>query len=264
MQLPGRLAKTTLGDLLGQIYRAGATGALELLVSGGHGGLPQRHRVHVQRGLVIGIELGLETPPDRLGEVLVRERLATQEDVAHALRRQELLGSASPRHGELLVRLGFLSPEVRDSALRRQARARIDALFALVDGRDGELRFCVGPAATPAAPKISAPLLPRDFLHGRRRARLTKQQARSPEPSPASDRQAPFARALAGHDLEKLRAMRLLGVDERADGAAIRRAFRLAASRVHPDRHQGASALEQARLHLELAELSAAYHLLCA
>ncbi len=253
MQLPGRLAKTTLGDLLGQIYRAGATGALELNVLGT---TPQRHRVHVQRGLVIGIELGLETPPDRLGEVLVRERLASMEDVAHALWRQQLLGAASPRHGELLVRLGVLTPEVRDAGLRKQARARMDALFALCEGRDGELRFCVGPAAAPAAPKMNAPLLPRDFLHGRRRARLTKQQARQSEPLPP--------RAMAAANLEKLRAMRLLGVDERADGAAIRRAFRVAASRVHPDRHQGASALERARLHMELAELSAAYHLLCA
>jgi DnaJ-class molecular chaperone len=61
-----------------------------------------------------------------------------------------------------------------------------------------------------------------------------------------------------------MRAMRLLGVDAQADGATIRRAFRIAASRVHPDRHPSASAPERARLHVELAELSAAYHLLCA
>lgn len=250
MQLPGRLAKTTLGDLLGRIYRAGATGALELTVFGAN---TQRHRVHVQRGLVIGIELGLDTPPDRLGEVVVREGFASVEDVAHALTRQQMLGFASPRHGDLLVKLGVVSPELRDAALRRQARARLDALFALCEGRDAEVRFCVGPAATPAAPKIAAPLLPRDFLHGRRRARVTKQQART-ESTPwrknASD--------------ERRHAMRLLGVDEKADDAAIRRAFRVAAARVHPDRHPTASANERARLHVELAQLSAAYHLLCA
>lgn len=244
MQLPGRLARTTLGDLLGRIYRGGATGALELSITTPHA---QKHRVHVHRGLVVGVELGLSTPPDRIGELLVREGLARDEDVAYALARQELLGAASPRHGELLVKLGVIAAEVRDAALRKQARKRMDALFALLDGRDGEVRFHVGPAATPAAPKMNAPLLPRDFLHGRRRSRVTKREVLSPQLT-----------------FDRLRAMRLLGVAPSADEAAIRRAFRSAAARVHPDRHPDAPAAERARLHVELAELSAAYHLLCA
>jgi hypothetical protein len=259
MQLPGRLASTTLGDVLGQIYRSGATGALELSMLGA---APRRHRVHVQRGLVVGIELGVATPADRLGEVLVREKLAAEEDVAHALFRQELLGSAAPRHGDLLVRLGVISPEVRDAALRKQVRARLDALFALVDGRDGALRFCVGPAAAPKVPKMDAPLLPRDFLHGRRRARVTKQAARAS--TRATGAEPPRARTTTSASPEQQRARRLLGVDEQADGATIRRAFRVAAARVHPDRHPSATSLERARLQRELAELSAAYHLLCA
>lgn len=243
MQLPGRLARTTLGDLLGRIYRAGATGALELSITTPHA---QKHRLHVQRGLVVGVELGLATPPDRLGEILVREGLATDEDVARALARQELLGTAAPRHGELLVKAGVIVPEIRDGALRKQARKRLDALFALLDGRDGEIRFHVGPAATPALPKMNAPLLPRDFLHNRRRSRVTKREA-SPQLT-----------------FDRLNAMRLLGVPPSADDATIRRAFRTAAARVHPDRHPHAPAAERARLHVELAELSAAYHLLCA
>lgn len=244
MQLPGRLARTTVGDLLGRIYRAGATGALELSLT-----TPQahKHRIHVNRGLVIAVELGLVAPSDRLGEILVREGLASTEAVARALARQELLGSAAPRHGEMLVRLGEIPPEIRDAALRKQARARLDALFALVDGRDGEIRFHVGPAATPAVPTMPAPLLPRDFLHGRRRARVTKREAKSPQLT-----------------FDRLNAMRLLGVNTDSDTAAIRRAFRTAAARVHPDRYPHAPADERARMHHELAELSAAYHLLCA
>lgn len=244
MQLPGRLARTTLGDLLGRIYRASATGALELSVTTPNA---QKHRVHVNRGLVAGVELGLASPPDRLGEILVREGLATDEDVAQALTRQELLGSLAPRHGELLVKLGVVTADVRDAALRKQARRRLDALFTLVEGRDGDVRFHVGPGAAAVAAKINAPLLPRDFLHGRRRSRVTKRDA-------------------VTHQLtfERLRAMRLLGVDPHADEASIRRAFRTAAARVHPDRHPHAPSAERARLHLELAELSAAYHLLCA
>lgn len=251
MQLPGRLARTTLGDLLGRIYRASATGALELSITTPHA---QKHRVHCNRGLVVGVELGLQTPPDRIGELLVREGLASDEDIAYALTRQEILGSLAPRHGELLVKLGIVSAEIRDAALRKQSRKRLDALFALVDGRDGEVRFHVGPGARPSARgenKMNAPLLPRDFLHGRRRARVKKHQAQAQITVP----QLTF---------ERLKAMRVLGVAPSADEAAIRRAFRTAAARVHPDRHPDAPAAERARLHLELAELSAAYHLLCA
>jgi hypothetical protein len=246
MQLPGRLARTTVGDLLGRIYRAGATGALELSLT-----TPQahKHRIHVHRGLVIAVELGLPSTSDRLGEILVREGLASENAVARALARQELMGTAAPRHGEMLVRLGEIAPEVRDAALRKQARSRLDTLFTLVDGRDGEIRFHVGPAAQPVIPVMPAPLLPRDFHHGRRRARVTKREASPPKIQLTFDR---------------LRAMRLLGVNTDADPAAIRRAFRSAAARVHPDRHPDAPAHERARLHGELAELSAAYHLLCA
>jgi len=247
MQLPGRLARTTFGDLLGRIYRAGATGALELSLL-----LPQahKHRIHVHRGLVVAVELGLVTPSDRLGEILVREGFATENAVARALARQELMGPSAPRHGEVLVKLGEISPELRDAALRKQARSRLDTLFTLVDGRDGEVRFHVGPAAQPAIPVMPAPLLPRDFLHGRRRARVTKREASTPPRLQLT--------------FDRLRAMRLLGVNTDADAAAIRKAFRNAAARVHPDRHPDAPAHERARLHGELAELSAAYHLLCA
>ncbi len=255
MQLPGRLAKTTLGDLLGRLYRHGATGALELSLVGPPA---QRHRVHLQRGLVVSVELDVAsgTPPHRLGEILVREGLAREEDVAFALAKQRILGDAAPSQGELLVRAGALTPEARDRGLRRQTRARLDLLFAWIDGagatRDGEIRFLVGPAATPRAPKMPVPLMPREYLHGRRRARVTKREASS-RPSPVLQL-----------SLDRLRAMRLLGVGTDADEAAIRRAFRAAAAKIHPDRHASASASERARLQVELAELSAAYHLLCA
>jgi hypothetical protein len=248
MQLPGRLGRTTLGDLLGRIYRQGATGALELAMLPTQGAPAARHRLQIQRGLVVGVELDLATPPMRLGEVLVAEGLANVEDVARALSVQQVMGEAAPRHGELLVKRGVLTPELRDAALRKQSRVRLDALFALCDGRDGEIRFHVGPAAAPRVPKMNAPLLPREFLHGRRRARVTKRDVGAPKQL----------------DLDRLRALRLLGVDEGADAATIRRAFRVAAARVHPDRHPDAPAMDRARMHVQLAQLSAAYHLLVA
>ncbi len=251
MQLPGRLARTTVGDLLGRIYRAGASGALEIAINGPPS---QRHRLQLSRGLVIGVDLDLAPPADRLGELLVREGLAPVEAVARALSKQQILGESAPKHGELLVRAGVISPEIRDAALRKQARARLESLFAATEGRDGEIRFHVGPAATSRVPTMSAPLLPRDFLHGRRRSRVTKREASSSGASTAH----------LHLTVDRLQAMRLLGVDPSSDSAAIRRAFRTAAARIHPDRHPNAAATERARLHIELAQLSAAYHLLCA
>jgi hypothetical protein len=207
--------------------------------------------VHVQRGLVVAVDLDLATPPSRLGEVLAREGFVSSEEIARALALQDLMGETAPKHGDLLIRKGLLSPELRDAALRKQARARLDALFALCEGRDGEIRFHVGPTAMPRVAKMDAPLLPREFLHGRRRARVKKV-----EPS-ASTRGSRLT-------YERLSALRLLGLSPDADSATIRRAFRVAAARVHPDRHPDAPASERARLHVQLAELSAAYHLLVA
>ncbi|MGZ3449113.1 MAG: DnaJ domain-containing protein [Polyangiales bacterium] len=252
MQLPGRLARTTLGDLLGRIYRADASGALELSLCATSAVPAARHRVHVQRGLVIAVELDLVTPPSRIGEVLVSEGFVSPEEIARALALQDMLGASAPRHGEVLVRSGALSAELRDAALRKQARARLDALFALCEGRDAEIRFQVGPAATPRVPRMAAPLIPREFLHGRRRARVKK--------NPSSGEAKPQLQLT----FDRLQALRLLGLSPDADPATIRRAFRVAAARVHPDRHPDAPANEKARLHVQLAELSAAYHLLVA
>jgi hypothetical protein len=203
----------------------------------------------VQRGLVVAVDLDLATPPSRLGEVLASEGFVSSEEIARTLALQDLMGETAPKQGDLLVRKGLLSPELRDAALRKQARARLDALFALCEGRDGEVRFHVGPTAMPRVPKMAAPLLPREFLHGRRRARVKKV-----EPNAERSRLT----------FERLSALRLLGLSPDADSATIRRAFRVAAARVHPDRHPDAPASERARLHVQLAELSAAYHLLVA
>jgi hypothetical protein len=256
MQLPGRLARTTLGDLLGQIHRAGASGALELALAGPPA---RRHRIHVERGLVVGIEFDGQRPPHRLGEIAIRDGLlasSTIESVlwAHSHRAGEARRDPNgTRLGELLVARGLLAREVRDALLRKQVRLRLDAIYVALDGAtslDGEIRFHVGPGAIRRA-EPTAPLLPREFLHGRRRARVTKRPHHTGQSPPRLT-------------FDRLHAMRLLGVGVDADPATIRRAFRSAAARIHPDRHAQAPASERARLESELAALSAAYHLLCA
>ncbi|MEO7096695.1 MAG: DUF4388 domain-containing protein [Polyangiales bacterium] len=260
MQLPGRLVRTTVGDLLGRLYRASSSGLLELACAG------RRHRVHFQRGFVTSVDLDVDSPPGRLGEILVDEGFAPVTAVAAALSRQHVLGVDALPQGEMLVRAGVLSAEVRDAALRRQTRMRLDALFTLLAQRDAEVRFHVGVSAPRARARGAGPLMPREFLHGRPRAR---DGATPPAPPAANDRGASAPRPSApaskrSAPLERLRALRLLGLPLGADEATIRRAFRTAAARVHPDRHQALPAHERARLGTALAELSAAYHLLCA
>ena len=261
MQLPGRLVRTTVGDLLGRLYRASSTGLLELSCAG------RRHRVHFQRGFVTAVDLDVATPPGRLGEILVDEGFAPVTAVAAALSRQQVLGGDALPQGEILVRAGVLTAEVRDAALRRQTRLRLDALFALLAQRDAEVRFHVGVSASGTRSRGAGPLMPREFLHGRPRAR---DGVTPPAPRAANDRTPPSPKAEparphhADDRLERLRALRLLGLPPGADAATIRRAFRAAAARVHPDRHQALPAAERARLQTALAELSAAYHLLCA
>ncbi|MCA9626339.1 MAG: molecular chaperone DnaJ, partial [Myxococcales bacterium] len=70
MQLPGRLEVTTLGDVLGALYRERASGVLELLERGtSHPGRP--HRLFIERGLVRDVESSLSVT--KLGELLWQE-----------------------------------------------------------------------------------------------------------------------------------------------------------------------------------------------
>lgn len=58
MQLAGRLSLTTLGDVLGALYRGRATGILELTECGAPSG--RTHRIHLSYGLVRDVESNIE------------------------------------------------------------------------------------------------------------------------------------------------------------------------------------------------------------
>ncbi|WP_394848688.1 DnaJ domain-containing protein [Pendulispora brunnea] len=79
MLLPGRLRTTTLGDLLGTIYRAHASGTLELTEDRG-----RSHRIHFTEGRVIAVEIdGASVPGIGLRQKLV-QRLNVLEAIADA------------------------------------------------------------------------------------------------------------------------------------------------------------------------------------
>jgi DnaJ-domain-containing protein 1 len=225
MQLPGRLRSTTLGDLLGALHRARANGTLELVEDRG-----RVHRVHLTQGLVTAVEL--EGAGQSLAEILRRDR-AADEDV---LQRSLLRAIASSRlHGEVLVHEFHVSSAVVDAALRRQVLARLAAIEALSDARVA-FRVTVRP---PRGSLRSSPLGPRDFLHGRNRAR-----ERAPTPP------APAGSASAWH---------VLGVPPGTDIAEVKRAYRRLARSVHPDLHPGVTDDERRALEARFVEITDAY-----
>jgi DnaJ domain/Domain of unknown function (DUF4388) len=236
MQLPGRLRLTTLGDVLGALHRAQASGTLELREDRG-----VTHRIYFAQGMITQVDTDLYR--QRLGDLLARQGIVGARALARLARR--LLEGPPQRVGEILLEEGFVSDEVLSAGLRRQLRSKLDALFQL---GDAQLAFRV------PRPHEGhrAPLSPGEFLHGRPRARprarsdampRAKASPRVPSASPSN----PYA---------------LLGLSPGADRASVQQAFRRLARSLHPDSHPHASSEERARLLSRFAELSAAYHAL--
>jgi len=235
MLLPGRLSATTLGDVLGALSRSEVTGILELTEVGAHPGTVagRRHAIHLAGGLVLRVDTVLAPKP--LGELLAERDEIDQRGLAwlDAMSR----GNERALSGALLVRHGFASEDAVKDALVEQLRLRLDALFALADAR---IAFRV---ARGSLDRQSRPLHSRDYLRGRPRAR---------------DRFAPQRDSSP----ERRRALELLGLSERATVEDVRKAFRLAARDLHPDRGGRADSSRSVERTRRLAELSAAYHVL--
>src|SRR3954470_10061229 len=248
MQLPGRLRLTTLGDLLGALHRACASGILELVeVEGARAG--RSHRVVFDAGLIEDVDTSLNHP--RLGEILARDGLLSMAALARIARR--LTEQPGKRVGEILVEEGLGTADLVAGALRRQRTSRLEALYSL---NEALIRFHV---PRPRSGFRQTPLSPREFLHGRPRARadfsarvaerFNARFGARPEPS-------------RGVDGPRHAAYRALGLSATASSRDVQRAFRKLAAEQHPDRFPNASPAEKTQLLSRFAQLSAAYHLL--
>lgn len=227
MQLKSRLGRTTFGDVLGTVHRAGASGVLEIHepTSG------RTHRVHFSEGKVIQVDLdGASTPL----LTILRERGALDAELP---RRTLLRAMASHRLvGDVLVSDFHVDKSVVDAALRRQILERLAKLEAL---KDGHLSFRV--AVRPPR-NATAGLDGKEFLPGRKRHRDTA----TPAPPKLVD-DTPF---------------RILGLSQQASLAEVRAAYRSLAKTLHPDLHPNASVEERAALGQRLARATEAYRAL--
>jgi DnaJ-domain-containing protein 1 len=231
MHLPGRLRSTTLGDLLGTLHRAGATGTLELAELRG-----RTHRIHMLRGYVAAVEL--DGASASLAEVLRRAEVVDEE----TLRRSLLRAMASRRlHGEVLVRDFQLSPSVVDDALRAQLTNRLEVLEQLTDATI-LFRVAIRP---PRGALSDVPLRPSEFLGGRRRARDRRESSPEMRASMASP-------------------WRVLGLPPGADVTDVKRAYRKLVRETHPDLHPEATADEKRTLARRFQEVTDAYRQLVA
>jgi hypothetical protein len=246
MNLPGRLRTTTLGDLLGTLHRAEASGTLELAEDTG-----RRHRVYLSRGCVVAVEVDGATPT--LAEILKREHGVGDE----LLRRSLLRAMSSERlHGDVLVQDFRVDKPVVDEALRGQVCGRLERLDQLMDAR---VLFRVA-IRTPRSAFTESPLPPERFLGGRKRAR----DAAGKTPTPCGARGPRRSDESFVREDNRSVAMRVLGVSPAADDTEIRRAYRKLARAFHPDAHPSASEDERRSLSRRFQAVTEAYRALVA
>jgi hypothetical protein len=241
VQITSRLSDTTLGDVLGALHRGRVSGQVRLTERGGSSSL-RVHGIFLSQGDVVGVDSQIQVP--MLGDILRQRGLldgATQRRVGLKL------ASSGLRIGELLVEECHVSPEVVGAALRQQLRARLDALFRLTDAI---LSFHVACAI----PRASVPpLVPREYLHGRARAR-----DRAPRSERKEDHRV--ARAKVASSAAREAALAMLGLDADASVDEVTRAFRALARTLHPDRLRDATEAERRRAEQRFGLISAAYH----
>ncbi len=138
------LEKTPLPEIFATIHRHGVPGVLE--VSRGE----VEKRVYFLDGDVI-----FASSSDRdesLGAFLLRNEELTEEQLARST--DELQATGGARHGEILVRMGFLKPEDLGRAVRRQVQAIVWSLF---NWNHGDIAFHVGAAREDEVFKIKIP-----------------------------------------------------------------------------------------------------------
>lgn len=280
MHLPRRLSASTLGDLLGTLYRGETTGVLELRESPpvlGAASTSRVHRIHLFCGAVSGVDTPLLFRP--LGQVLKQKGLLRAEALAELLHKLQI---GDPRmSGVILFEDGLAPHESIRSGLHTQLKEKLDRVYTL---QEAEVRFYTARPLPESARRLGL-LGALHFLHGRPRAR-DRNRARdgfAAKPPPQNtahawedfpydffaeperhDETPPPTSGVQAISEVRRRALQTLGLRGNADVPAIRKAFRRMAATLHPDVFVNADERSRAQANARFAEVSAAYHLLVA
>jgi hypothetical protein len=244
MILPGRLAKTTLGDVLGTLFRAGVSANLELTEDKGPAA-GRTHRLRLRQGLVDGIDSTLGAPP--LGELLVQEGALTAQRHIELIQRLPL--AREKRTGQWLTELQWVASATVSRALRQQLSRRLNALYELPDAR---ITYRIAYAQATCA-VLGEPLSPDQFL--RNKPRLRDRSTRSASGAPPHN-------DLSHREAARIHALLLLGLAPQCSAADIKKAFHRMAARLHPDRHVSAPASHQEAARLRFVQVVNAYNTL--
>jgi hypothetical protein len=138
------LEKTPLPEILATVNRHGVPGVLEVV-----------HDELVKRVYLLDGDIIFATSTDRtesLGDYLVRAGEITEEELLQST--EELANSPGARHGEIIVKMGFLDREKLGAAVRKQVQAILWGLFNL---SEGQVSFKVGRAKDDEIHKIKIP-----------------------------------------------------------------------------------------------------------
>jgi hypothetical protein len=133
-----------LPEILATVNRHGVPGVLEVV-----------HDELVKRVYLLDGDIIFATSTDRtesLGDYLVRAGEITEEELLQST--EELANSPGARHGEIIVKMGFLDREKLGAAVRKQVQAILWGLFNL---SEGQVSFKVGRAKDDEIYKIKIP-----------------------------------------------------------------------------------------------------------
>jgi hypothetical protein len=126
MALEGFLQEFGLADILQLIYFQRKTGVLN--IEGG----TDRIKVSFINGNITVLESSRKLEDKKLGKILIKRGLITQEDLNNVLEIQKLEGV---RLGSILVRRGLVSKEVIKEIIESQIIDTIAQIFAWKEGR---------------------------------------------------------------------------------------------------------------------------------
>jgi DNA-binding response OmpR family regulator len=148
MLVRGNLRETAFAEVLAQLHRWRATGALLLRKE------PIKKLVYLREGAPNYVRSNLLN--ETLGHVLVRERMITQEECEESVRR---MTAAKRQQGTTLIEMGCISPANLAFALQLQLELK---LFDLFTWPEGEYQFNPRAEAPPA--QVAIELTPARIL----------------------------------------------------------------------------------------------------